>query len=91
MNPNTSIKRRAFLRTVAALSGAAAAGLGSAPASAQQKMPPAKVQYQASPKDGKQCSTCQFWEGGTAAKGTCKLVEGEVAAKGWCSIYVAKP
>ena len=52
------------------------------------------MQYQDTPKDGKQCSTCtQFVPGKDAnALGGCKVVpnDTEVSPKGWCIAYAAK-
>jgi len=53
------------------------------------------LQYQDTPKDGKQCSTCvQFVAGkDPKAKGTCKAIPGdtEIAPTGYCAAYVAQP
>ncbi|WP_295391041.1 twin-arginine translocation signal domain-containing protein [uncultured Thiodictyon sp.] len=49
----------------------------------------AALQYQTSPKDGKQCSTCQNYQ--AATKG-CTLYPGdtEIVPTGYCSGYIAK-
>lgn len=55
--------------------GAAAAGL-----------PQTAVAYQATPKDGKQCSECKLF----IAPNACKSVTGEIAPTGWCKLYAKK-
>ena len=57
------------------------------PAAAQQKVKPALVQYQLTPKNKQQCDTCLHW----VVPDQCKMVEGKIAAKGWCSLYAVKP
>jgi hypothetical protein len=46
------------------------------------------MQYQDSPKNGAECSTCmQFIPG---KKPQCKIVEGDISPKGWCLAYSKK-
>ena len=49
---------------------------------AQAKMAQAAVQYQATPKDGKQCDGCNFF----VAPNGCKMVDGDIAPAGWCAL-----
>jgi hypothetical protein len=45
------------------------------------------VQYQTTPKNKQQCSTClQF-----VAPDSCKMVEGKILPAAWCSLYAPKP
>jgi hypothetical protein len=44
------------------------------------------VRYQATPKDGKQCSDCKLF----VPPNACKNVEGEIAPAGWCALWVKK-
>jgi hypothetical protein len=42
--------------------------------------------------EGKSCSNCMLYQGGTAASGPCPIFPGkEVAATGWCKSWAAKP
>ncbi len=50
---------------------------------AQQKA----VMYQATPKDGKQCSGCLHFE----APSSCRIVDGEINANGYCILFAKKP
>ena len=56
-------------------------------AGAQQKMAPKLVQYQTTPKNKQQCSTCLHF----VAPDSCKLVEGKIVPNGWCSLFAPKP
>ncbi len=53
------------------------------------------LKYQATPKDGNQCSMCLHWKpaGDPAAKGACAIMPGdtEIDPTGWCSAFVKKP
>ena len=44
------------------------------------------VRYQATPKDGKQCSGCNLF----VAPNACKSVDGTIAPTGWCALWVKK-
>jgi hypothetical protein len=86
--------RRSWLKLV---SGAAVAvpvafiakGAWAAPNEAMRK----SLQYQATPKDGKQCSGCMQFVAGKTAKdpGTCKIIpnDTEIAPTGYCVAFVA--
>ncbi len=60
---------------------------GSANAQVAQKAKQKAVMYQATPKDGKQCSGCQHFQ----APNACRIVEGEVNANGYCILFAKKP
>ena len=66
---------------------AALIALSAAESVAQQKMAQKLVQYQTTPKNKQQCSTCLHF----VAPDSCKLVEGKIAPAGWCSLYAPKP
>ena len=85
---NKPNRRRGFLKDAMLIGGAAAIGLAQSSANAQQKVAKSVFQYQDTPKDGKQCSTCEFFIAG--AKPTCKIVEGDITPNGWCSAWVQK-
>ncbi len=50
------------------------------------KMAQSAVRYQASPKDGKQCSGCSLF----VAPNACKTVDGTISPSGWCALWVKK-
>jgi len=50
------------------------------------KMSQSAVRYQATPKDGKQCSDCKLF----VAPNACKNVDGDIAPTGWCALWVKK-
>ncbi len=50
------------------------------------KMAQSAVKYQATPKDGKQCSGCNLF----VAPNACKSVDGTIAPTGWCALWVKK-
>ena len=72
--------RRQILRAGLAVVGGAVAVSG---AQAQDKIAPAMVQYQDTPKDGNKCSTCVNFE----APASCKIVSGKISPNGWCIAY----
>jgi hypothetical protein len=80
--------RRELLRHAPACVALAVVAVSARPgaALAQQKVAKAMVQYQDSPKDGHQCSTCANF----VAPGSCKVVQGAVSPKGWCSIWTPR-
>lgn len=83
--------RRSFLRRGAAFSAACAILLAETAtarrAAAQTKAPQKLVQYQATPKNGKACNTCTYFE----PPSSCKVVDGTISSAGWCSLYAPKP
>jgi hypothetical protein len=82
--PNQSgISRRKILLAAAGAAPLVALSCGHAQAKIAQK----GVQYQTSPKDGKQCDGCNFF----IAPNACKMVDGDIAPTGWCALWVKKP
>ncbi len=82
---DSQISRRAVLKC--GLSGIVVAVTGvAARAAAQQKIAQSAVQYQATPKDGKECDMClQF-----VAPNSCKVVDGTINPKGYCVAFTPK-
>ncbi|HKU81258.1 MAG TPA: high-potential iron-sulfur protein [Candidatus Tumulicola sp.] len=80
--------RKAFLGSVVLLPALASALPALADAS---KSSQASMQYQPTPKDGKQCSQCNFFIPGSSAtsNGTCKIVDGTIAPTGYCIAFNA--
>jgi hypothetical protein len=78
-----SITRRKVLIAVATSTPAFALMIGKAEAKIQQSA----VKYQAEPKDGKQCSDCNFF----VAPNTCKQVDGDISPTGYCLLWAKKP
>ncbi len=78
--------RRGLLRTGAALVGGVGALVAATRAQAQEKIAPAMVQYQTSPKDGNKCSLCVNFE----APAGCKIVSGTIDPNGWCIAFAPK-
>jgi len=81
MNSENRVSRR----TVLIAAAGAAPLLALSPARAAS-LPPTAVSYQATPKDGKQCSDCNLFQ----APNACKSVSGEIAPTGWCKLFVKK-
>jgi hypothetical protein len=82
-------RRRVLKAGLAAVSGVVAAGAAHAavgPQLAQDKIAPAQVQYQTTPKDGQQCDKCVNW----VAPNACKIVSGTIAPTGWCLAFAPK-
>lgn len=52
-------------------------------------LPQKTVQYQTSPKNGQQCSQCQFFINGKTktSNGECTQVTGSISPKGWCAVF----
>jgi hypothetical protein len=87
MSHNLRVSRRAVLRSVALLGGAACAGtLLSSDALAQQKASKAAMKYQDKPNGDQKCSNClQF-----VPPGSCNVVEGAISPDGYCIAWVKK-
>jgi hypothetical protein len=82
--------RRQFLKVGgAALVALPIIGMSGAALAAKNDSVRKALQYQDTPKDGKQCSTCQNYQ--AATKG-CTLYPGdtEIAPSGYCSAWVIK-
>jgi hypothetical protein len=73
-------------RTVLLAAAGAAPLLAFSSTGANAKMAQTAVAYQDSPKDGKQCDSCNLF----VSPGSCKTVSGAVSPSGWCKIWVKK-
>jgi hypothetical protein len=71
--------RRRILKAGLAVAG----GVVAVSARAQDKIEPAMVQYQTTPKDGNKCSTCVNF----VPPDACKIVSGKIAPDGWCIAF----
>jgi hypothetical protein len=84
-------KHRTITRRRLVLAGAAGPLiLQAARARAQQpaeKLGQADADYQATPKNGQQCSECTKFQPPQA----CSVVAGAISPKGWCKLYEAPP
>lgn len=79
--------RRTVLRAgLAAVGGVAAVAARAREQIAQDKVAPAMVQYQPTPKNNQMCSNCVQW----APPNACKIVSGTIAANGWCALFAPK-
>ena len=81
-----ALSRRTLLSGAAFAASAAAVGLMPLRARAQQKVSQATAQYQSSPKNGQQCSTCTHFQ----APSSCQIVDGTISPSGWCALYTKK-
>ncbi len=82
-----ALSRRTLLSSAAFAASAAAIGLMPFRARAQQqKVAQSAAQYQASPKNGQQCSTCSHFQ----APSSCQVVDGSISPDGWCALYTKK-
>ena len=52
-----------------------------------EKLGQADAGYQATPKNGQQCSECTKFQPPQA----CSVVAGAISPKGWCKLYEAPP
>jgi hypothetical protein len=77
------ITRRKVLVAAVTATPALALMAGTATAKIQQ----AGVKYQNEPKDGKQCSDCNFF----VAPNSCKQVDGTISLTGYCLLWAKKP
>ena len=78
--------RRSFLRrSLAVFAGTGLLGAAGASA-ADSKIAPQTVDYQETPKDGRACAACSFFEPPSA----CKAVSGKISPTGWCKLWAAK-
>ena len=87
--------RRSLLKRTVLLAGIAAIPLlaNTRIVIAQSKLARAVVQYQDTPKEGRDCNGClQYIPGATAiANGTCKVVEGVISPLAYCAAFTRKP
>jgi hypothetical protein len=92
---NRKLSRGSLLQKLAAAPiaiGAFAALQAEAQAAAVKPghVPQTAVQYQATPKNGQQCSQCRFFINNAKSKsasGWCTQVAGSISPKGWCVAY----
>jgi len=85
MQDETKASRRNVLRTgLTILAGTVLAT--AARAQDDTKVDQSVVQYQTSPKDGAQCSSCVNF----VAPNACKVVSGTIVPNGWCVAYAPK-
>jgi hypothetical protein len=77
------VTRRKVLIAAVTATPAFAVMTGTAKAKIQQ----AGVKYQNEPKDGKQCSDCNFF----VAPNSCKQVDGDISPTGYCLLWAKKP
>ncbi len=90
---NEKVSRRGFLKGSALLASiAVVTATGVMTREAVAGVPKAAMQYQDTPKDGKDCSKCiQFIPGASAkADGKCKIVDGAISPHGYCNAFSAK-
>ena len=95
-NPDHDKGRRAILKGLVAVPVVAIAGFHSTAyatmLSADDPTAKALAYTDKSTVEGKSCSNCMLYQGGTAATGPCPIFPGkEVAATGWCKSWAAKP
>ena len=81
-NSSSCVSRRTVLIAAAGAIPLALCATGAKAA----KMSQSAVRYQATPKDGKQCSDCKLF----VPPNACKNVEGDIAPSGWCALWVKK-
>ena len=76
----TSIDRRSTLMLLGAALPVLALSTTSAEAS---KMSQKTARYVPTPKNGKNCAGCKFFE----APHACKVVDGNISSNGWCLLW----
>ena len=81
-----AISRRYLLQHTFALTSATGAFVLSPVARGQTKASQKLGAYQATPKEGHSCATCQYFQPPDA----CKVVEGSISAAGWCNLWAQK-
>ena len=81
---STPKTRRAVLQGAGLAAMAAPVALGTA--RAQDKLQPAMVMYQPTPKDGQRCDGCLHFQ----APRACAIVAGDIAPEGWCAVWAKK-
>lgn len=83
---NDTTKSRVSRRKVLVAMAGAAPLMVLASTGAQAKLAQATVGYQTDPKDGKQCSDCNFYIDPNA----CKQVDGTISPTGYCKLFNKK-
>jgi hypothetical protein len=84
------ILRGLALAPIAVAAALAAGARANAAATAMGHLPKSSVQYQETPKDGNQCSTCKLYINNSKSKtadGGCTQVAGSIKPKAWCVVY----
>ena len=87
--PTFGSSRRAFIKTMGVVAGAATCGHAAAAKAQdykpqdQKKLTQAAARYQDQPKGNESCGSCPYF----VFPKSCVLVEGEISATGWCPIY----
>ena len=89
------VSRRTVLKGLASIPVIAAVGyhgaVSAAMLTADDPTAKALAYTDHSTQEGKSCSSCSLYQGGTAASGPCPIFPGkEVAATGWCKSWTAK-
>ncbi|HWS13138.1 MAG TPA: high-potential iron-sulfur protein [Rhodocyclaceae bacterium] len=91
--PNAS-RRNCLIKLVQVAAAIPLAGVAAHAMAAKNDALRKSLQYQDTPKDGKDCKACaQFVPGASAtAKGTCKIIpnDDEISPSGWCTAFVQK-
>jgi len=80
------VSRRDLLTRAAVFTATIAAGLGGSLKSAVAKMTQKAALYQAKPKEGARCATCEHFQ----PPASCQIVAGKVSPNGWCQMYIKK-
>ena len=80
-NPK-GVCRRSLLKSVPIIAGAIISTNFANRTSSRRRRLHQAAKYQDHPKDGQQCSGCQFF----VVPNSCKVVEDPVAASGWCQL-----
>jgi hypothetical protein len=86
--PSSGSSRRAFIKTIGAVTAAACGRAAIAEAQDyeaqdQRKLTQTAARYQDHPKENQSCGNCPYF----VFPQTCVVVEGEVSALGWCPMY----
>jgi hypothetical protein len=84
MRDTHQASRRGILR--AGLTVLAGGIIATAAHAQDDKVEQSVVQYQTTPKDGAQCSSCVNF----VAPNACKVVSGTISPSGWCVAYAPK-
>ena len=82
----SNVLKGAFSRRTVLIAAAGLAPLLAAGTAEAGGLPQSAVGYQATPKDGKQCSDCKLF----VEPKSCKSVTGDIAPTGWCKLYAKK-
>jgi len=71
------------------LAGGTATAQGGQQRNPDNLVAPSALAYQEEPKDGQQCSGCQFYipDQNGDGMGACTLITGTVDPQGWCNSY----